>query len=383
MPVIKRNQWWPNSRVPYTFKEGPYGAFTLQEVEAIKGYIGEINKAVGYELLEPRLDSDPNYIEVVKAQNGSGFSQEKGYVGKGKQMVYVPNVKDVVQHEILHALGFYHEQQHRDYPWSHEFLKTAPRVEELRIMGLTETAPTVEELRGMGLTEEGRSRTKEGRSRTKKGRSRTKEVYIGDDNIRLFKRVQRLGVGSNFICCNILDWITAQRDQSAMSWGLCDPDSVMMYKEMGQAVIGMPNMYPSGHATDAPCLSNRDVEALRFMYPSHNRLLTPKRWDVDDSVWVPGTGNLPYERLLKGQLAFTGQSEVDFRSQFVKAVRSTGLRRIRVFLMGPRGQVKNSPWVNWVASEATQFNKSVDGFSLGLLKTFFDHGQPHARLYAV
>eukprot|EP00111_Clytia_hemisphaerica_P006483 TCONS_00018805-protein len=96
---------WPNGVVPYTFRNGfPYE-------KQVKEAMREVERLTCIRFV-PRT-TQRGYVEFIR---GSGCYSEIGYkrrrqrisIGSGCQ------TKGVIIHEILHALGFYHEQSRLD-----------------------------------------------------------------------------------------------------------------------------------------------------------------------------------------------------------------------------------------------------------------------------
>jgi len=97
---------WPGARVPYTFARG----FAYQSV--VKQAIAEYNAKTCIKFV-PRTSSDRSYVEFM---HGGGCYSMIGRVG-GKQQISLGrgcNTKGVAIHEMMHALGFFHEQSRRD-----------------------------------------------------------------------------------------------------------------------------------------------------------------------------------------------------------------------------------------------------------------------------
>jgi len=97
---------WPNARVPYTFARG----FSYKSV--VGQAIAEYNAKTCIRFV-PRRSSDRSYVEFM---HGGGCYSMIGRVG-GKQQISLGNgcgTKGVAIHEMMHALGFFHEQSRRD-----------------------------------------------------------------------------------------------------------------------------------------------------------------------------------------------------------------------------------------------------------------------------
>jgi len=97
---------WPGGRVPYTFA----GGFRYQS--AVRQAIQEYNTKTCIRFV-PRRSSDRSYVEFF---HGGGCYSMIGRVG-GRQRISLGNgcgTKGVTIHEMMHALGFFHEQSRRD-----------------------------------------------------------------------------------------------------------------------------------------------------------------------------------------------------------------------------------------------------------------------------
>jgi len=105
--IRNKHQLWQNGKVPYVISSHYNKRERGVIASAIEQYHGETCiKFV------PRTNQR-DYIHIVK---GSGCSSSVGRVGRGQQVslgrgcVY----KGIVQHELMHALGFWHEQSRAD-----------------------------------------------------------------------------------------------------------------------------------------------------------------------------------------------------------------------------------------------------------------------------
>lgn len=101
---------WPNAELPYRFSS----QIRLREQDAIKKAISIFNnKMGGCVKIRPKTSSDTDYVEIIK--DGGCYS----YVGRqgGRQPVSLSTgcyTERTIQHEFIHALGFYHEQARPD-----------------------------------------------------------------------------------------------------------------------------------------------------------------------------------------------------------------------------------------------------------------------------
>ncbi|MHC4269817.1 MAG: M12 family metallopeptidase [Planctomycetota bacterium] len=103
MSIYDSTTTWTNGYVPYDSTSPD-----------INGYLAmmDINRAVGYALFRPKTTSDTDYVEL---KHGGGSA--KG-IGKstGKRKVTAGSYRSFL-HELMHVLGFRHEQYHTSYPW--------------------------------------------------------------------------------------------------------------------------------------------------------------------------------------------------------------------------------------------------------------------------
>jgi hypothetical protein len=102
---------------------------------------------------------------------------------------------------------------------------------------------------------------------------------------------------------------------------------------------------------------------------------------ADDSVWVPGEANPPYERLLQGTLVYRGQSEHQFKRdlEFIAtaAARRSTHKNLRVIIFGPKSDLEQiSKW-----TESTIANLNRSGYEFRISRAFFEHGLKQVRFY--
>jgi hypothetical protein len=100
------NGAWPHGEVPYTFAPGfGYGA-------DVKLAIAEFHAKTCIRF-RPRISSDKDYVQFV--HDGGCWSYIGRIVGMQKISLGVGcDSKGIAIHEMMHALGFYHEQSRRD-----------------------------------------------------------------------------------------------------------------------------------------------------------------------------------------------------------------------------------------------------------------------------
>lgn len=103
MSVYDSTTTWTTGYVPYDSTNPD-----------INGYLAmmDINRAVGYALFKAKATSDADYIEL---KHGGGNAKA---IGKktGKMKVTAGSYRSFI-HELMHILGFRHEQYHTSYPW--------------------------------------------------------------------------------------------------------------------------------------------------------------------------------------------------------------------------------------------------------------------------
>ncbi|XP_047145312.1 uncharacterized protein LOC105849748 isoform X1 [Hydra vulgaris] len=107
-------------RVPYVINIGPdntttnYTTVIKQSVRAMNEYMSSCGRDVWVE----KEDSDNSgYIEFITTLNDGCWSAYVGKQGRMKQQIaigYGCNTKGIILHEMLHAMGFLHEQQRCD-----------------------------------------------------------------------------------------------------------------------------------------------------------------------------------------------------------------------------------------------------------------------------
>lgn len=140
--------------------------------------------------------------------------------------------KFTVIHELLHALGFKHEQLHCKFPWD----DTDPQLKAVN------------------------------RMYSYKGKSKT------ENNKKLYSALSK-AVNEFYADNNLNSRLEAMLDPQTEHWGDCDLNSVMMYGRFAEAVteVGLDKqagVISSGISPQCDVLSNQDVDALRHMYPA-------------------------------------------------------------------------------------------------------------------
>ncbi|XP_065652528.1 meprin A subunit alpha isoform X5 [Hydra vulgaris] len=117
-------------RVPYVINIGPdntttnYTTIIKQSVRAMNEYMSPC----GHDVWVEKEDSDKSgYIEFITTLNNGCWSAYVGKQGIMKQQIgigYGCNTKGTILHEMLHAMGFLHEQQRCDRDSYIEIVKT-------------------------------------------------------------------------------------------------------------------------------------------------------------------------------------------------------------------------------------------------------------------
>lgn len=105
MPLMLTQLTWPGARVPYQV--------AAARRDELQTWIDHFNADVGAAILVPRK-AEADYIEVAIGAGNSGQVGKKG----GKQDV-TGGTEEVMYHELMHVLGFHHEQYHWRFPWDH------------------------------------------------------------------------------------------------------------------------------------------------------------------------------------------------------------------------------------------------------------------------
>jgi hypothetical protein len=254
MSVFIRAGRWPSSRIPYTIRE---------KAQLIEPWLQEVNTCLGYALLVTKENTDQNYILV---DSGAGRSENIGFKG-GMQTITAMD-KEQMQHELFHALGFHHEQYHRDFPWDDTSPKRPPetRRSAINFYEYQNLEPgswnekVFKQLGRQGATAPGR----------------LKQDIAGSDRLTSEQILELQG--KRYANGQLNGRFYTLNDTNVESWGYCDFDSVMMYPECRNAVMGVlsgqsPPAHPVGKAANqrsgkaAEFLSVQDVAAIKHMYP--------------------------------------------------------------------------------------------------------------------
>jgi len=105
---------WPNGDVPYVFDRNVDSSSRGKINNALRALMSKVNARGRCLTIRPRRSSDRNYIYVTKT---GGCSSSVGRTGRGGQRLTLGNgcySTGTIQHEFLHALGFWHEQSRSD-----------------------------------------------------------------------------------------------------------------------------------------------------------------------------------------------------------------------------------------------------------------------------
>ncbi|OWA52335.1 putative Zinc metalloproteinase nas-15 [Hypsibius exemplaris] len=108
--AVNDDRLWPNAIIPYTINEDEFTSTDIQLIErAIRGMVAETC------LKFPPRTNEKYYVTFTKGTNGC-----TSYVGNlhGHQMISLHSscltLIGEIQHEIMHAIGFQHEQSRID-----------------------------------------------------------------------------------------------------------------------------------------------------------------------------------------------------------------------------------------------------------------------------
>ena len=106
--------------VPYDFS--PSATFPADQIATIESALQDLSDTVGILNIRKKVSSDTEYITIT---SGSGcwsyIGRVPSYAAVGQELNLQPNVngwgcvhKGIVQHEMMHALGIFHEQSRPD-----------------------------------------------------------------------------------------------------------------------------------------------------------------------------------------------------------------------------------------------------------------------------
>jgi hypothetical protein len=257
MSVFIRTGRWPSSRIPYTVKE---------KAQQIEPWLQELNKCLGYELLVRKENTDQNYILV---DSGAGRSETIGF--KGGMQTITALEKYSMQHELLHALGFHHEQYHINFPWDDSQPARKPSTMRAAI-----SMYEYEKLASGSWNDELFKQLKKQGVISPERIDHAKSLTLANDDLTDEKKNEL--AGKRYANGQLNGRFYILNDKNVESWGFCDFDSVMMYSECRNAVMGVlggqtPPAPPTGKAAiqqsgkAGEFLSVQDVAAIQHMYP--------------------------------------------------------------------------------------------------------------------
>jgi hypothetical protein len=237
MPVFCRPLAWPNSTIPYEIAQ--QGAANQRGLLA--GAVQEINRSIRYHILVDKRANEPDYLSLHWARGASdAIGHRQGSTDINGETT------PMAIHEVMHALGFLHEQYHRYYPWDDTDPGSPPPVADFKA--------------NPGLfAYDGPNRPLQNpwnRALHAAANQQFGDFFGGD--FQLFKRHAAVG------------------DGRIMHYLACDLDSVMMYPKMRDAYrTASGNAVPpgallpihSGIPAPGNGLSNFDISALQALYP--------------------------------------------------------------------------------------------------------------------
>ncbi len=98
----RENSWWPNGIVPYVFDT----SFTSQYRDSMLAAMAELEAVSRIDFVIRGSESDYIYIQLADVNNSAVGRQG------GKQLVNIFNwnKRFIMVHELMHSLGFWHEQ---------------------------------------------------------------------------------------------------------------------------------------------------------------------------------------------------------------------------------------------------------------------------------
>ncbi|CAF1533517.1 unnamed protein product [Adineta ricciae] len=121
--AASRPSWqrWPNGVIPYDMTSSILSNHSALIVDAM-GRMEDLTKVNNRMCIQfrPKTDADPIFITI---KNGTGCSAHVGYLqnftlNRTLTLMYAPPytcmITGIIQHELLHILGFFHEQSRPD-----------------------------------------------------------------------------------------------------------------------------------------------------------------------------------------------------------------------------------------------------------------------------
>jgi hypothetical protein len=321
MSVLYAGKRWIGGSIPYVV-DPPN--------ETLESWLQNINLTVKRQVLVRRT-AEVDYLSV---SHGGGNSEEIGRKG-GRQAV-TGSTEFVIHHEILHAIGFAHEQLHRDFPWD----DTDPDLDRTTLLNDLRYSFNRGKVRRVQ-----NPKTLE-YSVVKGQRLRMKQEW----NLELYKQIVQT-VHEQYADSNLRMRFLTVTDPDVTHLNRCDFDSVMMYIPMREVVENVSPRVPfgggaytmrrSGFPPESRTLSSDDVAGILHLYPNLPPLAPRMRAPV--SRTFPTQHNLfdPHSNLPGRAPAATvsAQPRFSFAARFQAAVktreriaRSSGMR---VFILGP------------------------------------------------
>lgn len=287
MPVFDtRKRWKEESLIPYTLPSGG--------VPKVRQAIKDLNTAVGWSLLIERSEED-DYLRIVLSDHCNSPVGRQG----GAQDVQVRDELFTATHELMHGLGFHHEEKHKDFPWMDTRYDFGTK-------GFT--PPLANGSWDASLW------------------AAMKNQYPGID----------IAAGNK---CN--DFRAAGKPNSGMrSIGQCDMGSIMMYRQIRDAVNealrtrrrkGFPNPSNFISSETGGQLTDADEAALQEAYPKVNGfwlfLADTFNSDRAHSLYEvrsrSGVGGIIRGEIKNGKAAVLGIDRIDAEVRFPKLSQRT------------------------------------------------------------
>jgi len=108
MPVVSAHRIWPFPHIPYCIGNDQ----STENTKKLEAWVTGFNDQLGYALLKPHAKEASRLLLKV----GGGKSENIGY--EAGETLVTGSSAATLHHEILHALGFHHEQYHQLFPWN-------------------------------------------------------------------------------------------------------------------------------------------------------------------------------------------------------------------------------------------------------------------------